>query len=110
MLAEPSKNENAFNDATASIAIYGDNSYDFETVVPQIKVLVSNAIPGLNYENVSIALFEKKRNQQAAYQNIDGAMPVSSGAGLSITPFYVIAPLAAVLLISQLLLRRRERN
>ncbi len=44
-------------ESSASVAIHHRNDFASAGVVPRIKVLVANAVDGLDYERVSIALF-----------------------------------------------------
>lgn len=44
-------------ESSASVAIHHRNGFASAGVVPRIKVLVANAVDGLDYERVSIALF-----------------------------------------------------
>jgi len=58
-LATPSNDPLARRDtkSSASVAIHHRNDFGSAGVVPRIKVLVANAVDGLEYERVSIALF-----------------------------------------------------
>jgi len=58
-LATPSNEPLARRDSksSASVAIHHRSDFGAAGVVPRIKVLVANAVNGLDYDNVSIALF-----------------------------------------------------
>lgn len=58
-LATPSNDPLARREtqSSASVAIHHRNDFASAGVVPRIKVLVANAVDGLEYERVSIALF-----------------------------------------------------
>lgn len=63
--------------ATASVALHHRPDLDTDRVAPQIKMLVANAVDGLDEDKVLIALFE---TSDAAPFAVDGASP-SSGKG-----------------------------
>lgn len=73
-LATPSDNPLARRDSQSSASVALHHKRDFNTagVVPRIKVLVANAVDGLDYDRVSIALFPTSKatspwpDQQAA--------------------------------------------
>lgn len=53
--------------STASVFIKHANNVKLDEFVPQIKMLVNNGIEGLNYDNISVALFPTQtQSQQAA--------------------------------------------
>jgi len=46
--------------ASASVLIKYNRLYDLQSQIPQIKLLVANAVEGLRYDNVSVVLFPAK--------------------------------------------------
>ena len=46
--------------SSASVFIYKDPAYDLGTEIPTIKTLITNAVDGLDYENVEVAVFDAR--------------------------------------------------
>lgn len=65
-LATPSDEPLARRDSqsSASVAIHHRGEFDTAGFVPRIKILVANAVDGLNYDSVSIALFPTNKSAQ----------------------------------------------
>ena len=82
-LATPSNDPLSRSDtkSSASVAIHHRNDFAAAGVVPRIKVLVANAVDGLDYERVSVALFStsersaSNRSAQLQQQVTDFAEP-----------------------------------
>ena len=73
--------------STASVFIYKDPSIDLSAQVPTIKTLVTNAVDGLDYEDVAVAVFDAR----------SPAAPFGSGrAGVSIPALVGYGVLALV--------------
>ena len=56
VLPEPGDFGTAGNASSAAVFIKYDDSVSLDAVVPQVRRLVANSIPGLTYENVSVIL------------------------------------------------------
>ncbi len=80
-LATPSNDPLARRDteSSASVAIHHRDNFASAGVVPRIKVLVANAVDGLEYERVSIALFSTS-DGSAFNSNQDAQQPLSDFA------------------------------
>lgn len=64
--------------ASASVLIKYNRAYDLESQVPQIKLLITNAVEGLTYEKVSVVLFPA---QDAHYgKNLENYKPTYAKA------------------------------
>ncbi|MES2934009.1 MAG: type III secretion inner membrane ring lipoprotein SctJ [Pseudomonadota bacterium] len=87
--------------ASVSVFIKHRIDIDMQRFVPRIKTLVVNGIEGANYDNVSVGLFPT----DPRFEEHSMGMPKQESAALKhllVAP--VIAPLAALLLLTVLLL------
>jgi len=57
--------------SSASVLIKYNRLYDLQSQIPQIKLLVANAIEGLKYDNVVVTLFPAKEVSRAAQKQQD---------------------------------------
>ena len=69
--------------ASASVFIQHADMIDFAPYVPKIKSLVSNAIEGLSYEKVTVALFPVRFREDGIEQRVEvwGTMMPAENAG-----------------------------
>ena len=88
----------------ASVFIYRDPSVDLQSSVPTIKALITNAVDGLEYEDVEVAIFDARSPT---------TMPiVRSGQALSIPALvgYGVLALVGLFLWRKLTVRRPTRR
>jgi type III secretion protein J len=94
--------------STAAVFIKHQEGYNLDTVVPQIRKLVTNSIPGLNPEKVTVVLVSAQAPNSQPSKDPAGAVnataPAASAAasplGMETASLYVVATLAALLVAS----------
>ena len=87
--------------ASAAVFIKYNSDYNLESYVPQIKSIVSNAIEGLSYEQVSVSLFPAKDTGLADFYPVE----YSSVLWLKMSPdsvgrFYFLLSVLLILFFS----------
>lgn len=89
--------------ASASVFIKYNTEYDLASYIPQMKTIVSNAIEGLSYEQVSVSLFPAKNTSLTDFYPAE----YSSVLWLKISPdsvghFYFLLSVLLILFFSSI--------
>jgi type III secretion protein J len=92
MIPAPDKYAKVTVPASASVAILFEAGYDLAPLVPNIKTLVSHAVPDLDYDDVSVAMFPVSTPLAAA-------LPVSAEPATKLTAMGIL-PVAPSQLLS----------
>lgn len=94
MIPAPDKYAKVSLPATASVAILFETGYDLAPLVPNIKTLVSHAVPDLDYDDVSVAMFPVNAPIVAALPVGDAAAPKLTAMG--VLPSALSGPLSLI--------------
>lgn len=66
----PQTDRNVITQSSASVMIKHAADVNLQSQVPQVKLLVANSIPELDYDNITVALFpSSKKNARAGLMN-----------------------------------------
>lgn len=99
VLPERSPTGEAGVPSSAAVFIKHQDGYNLETIQPLIRRLVTNSIPGLTPEKVSIILINAQSTQQAKKTPADEAHPAAPAAPGGFMPLLIVL---AVLLLASL--------
>lgn len=89
--------------SSASILIKYNRAYDIESQVPQIKLLITNAVQRLTYEKVSVVLFPAQDTKYAkAIENYKPTYAKSMGVGFRNIKSIMSTLIASLLVVGAL--------